>query len=149
MTGKPHGILETDSLKALTKSKNVTITAYLAAVLAFSILETMPGRKSAHPIRLSIPVNLRRFFESKTQRNFFAFIYIDIEVKQSEYVFDEILQLVSEQLITRNRPEYLAAKTSYYLQAEKNIFTRLTPLMIKNFALRMIYKQIGEKTYTW
>jgi len=143
-----HGILETDSLKALTKSKNVTITAYLAAVLAFSILETMPGRKSAHPIRLSIPVNLRRFFESKTQRNFFAFIYIDIEVKQSEYVFDEILQLVSEQLITRNRPEYLAAKTSYYLQAEKNIFTRLTPLMIKNFALRMIYKQIGEKTYT-
>ncbi len=143
-----HGVLETDSLKALTKSKNVTITAYLAAVLAFSILETMPGRKSAHPIRLSVPINLRRFFESKTQRNFFAFIYIDIEVKQNGYTFDELLQLVSEQMTTRTKPEYFAPKVSYYLQAEKNIVARLTPLMIKNFALRMIYRQIGEKTYT-
>jgi len=143
-----HGILETDSLRALTKSKNVTVTAYLAAVLAFSILETMPGRKSAHPVRLSVPINLRRFFESKTQRNFYAFICIDIDVRQNGYTFEELLQLVSEQMTAKTKPEYFAPKMSYYLQAERNIFARLTPLIIKNLALRVIYKQIGEKTYT-
>lgn len=143
-----HGILETDSLKVLTKSKNVTVTAYLAAVLAYSILETMPGRKSANPVRLSVPINLRQFFESKTQRNFFAFIYIDIDVSQNEYTFDELLHLVSEQMIIRTKPEYFVPKVSYYLQAERNIFARLTPLIIKNLALRVIYKQAGEKTFT-
>ena len=143
-----HGILETDALKALAKAKNITITAYLAAVLAYSILETMPGRKSAHPIRLSVPIDLRRFFESKTQRNFFAFVYIDIEVRQGGYTPDELFLLVSEQLQERTKPEYFERRLGYYLQAEKNIFTRLTPLIVKNLALRFIYRQVGEKTYT-
>lgn len=143
-----HGILETDALKALAKGKNITITAYLAAVLAFSILETMPGRRSAHPIRLSIPIDLRRFFESKTQRNFFAFIYIDIEVRQSGYTLDELFLLVSEQMREKTKPEYFERRLGYYLQAEKSIFTRLTPLIVKNLALRVIYRQVGEKTYT-
>ncbi len=143
-----HGILEADAVKALAKSKNITITAYLAAMLAFSILEAMPGRKSAHPIRLSVPIDLRQFFESKTQRNFFAFIYIDIEVRPNGYTLDELFLLVSEQMRERTKPEYFERRLGYYLQAEKNIFTRLTPLIVKNLALRIIYRQVGEKTYT-
>mgnify|MGYP000954766456 FL=1 len=91
---------------------------------------------------------IHQFFESKTQRNFFAFIYIDIDVSQNEYTFDELLHLVSEQMIIRTKPEYFVPKVSYYLQAERNIFARLTPLIIKNLALRVIYKQAGEKTFT-
>ena len=143
-----HGIMETGELIKLAKIKNVTITSYLAAVLAFSILETIPDRRSARPIRLSIPINLRRFFETETQRNFFTFITVDVETNKYRHTFDEILRLVSEQMTARTKPEYFLPRVSYYMQAEKNIFTRVTPLVIKNLALRLIYRNVGDETLT-
>lgn len=143
-----HGIIETDKFIELAKSKNVSVTSYIAAVLAFSIYKTAAGHSFLHPIKLSIPINLRRFFESETQRNFFTFITVDIDFNNKTYSFDEMLQLVAEQMAQRIRPEYFMAQINYYMQAERNVFARVTPLFIKNLALQFIYRKLGDTTYT-
>lgn len=143
-----HGIFEADRFKELAKSKNVTVTGYLAAVLALAIVETMPDRKMTRPVRLFIPINLRRYFETGTQRNFFTFAHIDIATNKTTYTFDALLQVVSEQLLERTKPEYFMPRLRHYMQAEKNIFTRAMPLIIKNLALKMVHRATGDKTHT-
>lgn len=144
-----HGIIEADKFKELAKRNNATVSAYLAAVLAYAILETMPDQKSSHPIRLFLPLDLRRFFQSETQRNFFTFVYLDIIADKSLYTFDEILQLVAEQIKERTKPEYFLPRLSYFIQAEKNIVTRVMPLLLKNLALRIVHRRTGDKTHTF
>jgi NRPS condensation-like uncharacterized protein len=143
-----HGIFETDKFKELTKSKHVTVTVYLASVLAHSIRKTIPDGSFDKPIRLSIPINLRNFYESETQRNFFTPISIDWEPGMNAEDFDSLLMLMSDQLTARTKPEYFLPIAGYYLQAEQNILTRVMPLMIKNLALRLMFRRIGEKTRT-
>jgi hypothetical protein len=46
------------------------------------------------------------------------------------------------------RPEYFMPRINYYIEAERNIFARVTPLFIKNLALRLIYRQSGDETFT-
>lgn len=142
------GILETEEFLKIVKSKKVTVTSYLTAVLAYSILQTKSGKNSPLPVRISIPINLRRFFESVTQRNFFAFIMVDIERNHKVLSFDELLKIVSEQMKERVNPEYFMPQLNYFQQAEKNILARVTPLFLKNLALRFIYSRMGDETYT-
>jgi NRPS condensation-like uncharacterized protein len=143
-----HGIVETDELIKLVKCENVSVTAYLAAVLAFSICKTVSGRTFLHPLRISVPINLRHFFESETQRNFFTVVILDIDLYKKTYTFDELLHLVHEQMEQRFKPEYFMPRINYYMQSERNIFARVTPLFIKNLALQLIYRQSGDDTYT-
>jgi NRPS condensation-like uncharacterized protein len=143
-----HGIIETAELIKLVKSENVSVTAYLAAVLAFSIYKTVSGRVSLNPLRIGIPINLRHFFESETQRNFFTVVMIDIDLYKKTYSFDDLLHIVREQMEQRFKPEYFMPRINYYMQSERNIFARVTPLFIKNLALQFIYRQSGDDTYT-
>ena len=143
-----HGILDTGGLLKLVKSKNITVTSYIAAALAFSIYKAAPTRGVSAPMRLNIPVNLRRFFESETQRNFFTFVTVDIELHNKSYTFEEMLGLVAGQKERKVKPEYFMPRINYFIEAERNIFARVTPLFIKNLALRLIYRQSGDETFT-
>jgi hypothetical protein len=140
--------LDTGELIKLVKSKNVSVTTYIAAVLAFSIYKTALTHNVIHPLRINIPVNLRHFYESQTQRNFFTFITIEVNMHNKTYSFEDMLNFVTEQMAEKVKPEYFMPRINYYMEAEKNIFARVTPLFIKNFALRMIYKQSGDETFT-
>jgi NRPS condensation-like uncharacterized protein len=143
-----HGVFETDAFIRLVKSKNVSVTSYIAAVLAFSFCMTDSGRSSSLPLRLNVPINLRHYFESETQRNFFTFITVDIDLRNKTYTFEEVLQLVAEQMAQRIKPEYFLPQINYFIEAERNIFARVTPLFIKNLTLRLIYHQSGDETFT-
>lgn len=143
-----HGILNSDELLPLIKSKNVSVTTYLAAALAFSIYKAVLARNVFFPLRINIPINLRRFYESETQRNFFTFISLDIDLHNKSYTFEELLQLIAEQMEQKVQPTYFMPRINYFIEAEKNIFARITPLFIKNLALRLIYRQSGDETST-
>ena len=124
------------------------MTAYLASVLAFSILHAASGHLPLRPVKVSIPINLRRFFESETQRNFFTFITVDIDRRKKSYRFEDLLRIVSAQLAEKTTPEYFMPQINYYVQSEKNIFAKATPLFAKNLALRLIHSRSGDETYT-
>jgi NRPS condensation-like uncharacterized protein len=143
-----HGIVSANELIKLAKSMGVTVTAYLSALLIYSIYEASRSYKGNNPIKLCIPVNLRQFHETLTQRNFFTTITVDVEFDKNVYIFEDILKIVTTQMTERINPEYIMGRVNYYMEAERNIWARMVPLVFKNIALRLIYRQSGEETQT-
>jgi len=145
-----HGIVSTKALLALAKEHDTTITIFLTAVLMYSIYKEsfQYNMRKNRPIEISVPVNLRAYFDSSTLRNFFAVISTGMDFYQNRNIpFDEVLAFVKEDLKTKINREHLAAKIKYNVSAQQNIMLRAIPIPIKDLALKIIYK-IGEKSLT-
>ena len=70
-----HEYINATQLKEQAKSKGATITQYLTAVLIFSIYqEQLKSKYKERPIKISVPVNLKKYFPSKTISNFFKLL---------------------------------------------------------------------------
>ena len=138
----------TKPLLALAKSKGVTVTAYLAALLILSIYKEMMPRRVArtHPIGLIIPVDLRGHFASETARNFFGVAEVRYDFSSNPNDFDSILASMGEQLKKNIEPSALASRISYTMHAQKNIFARFTPLFLKNIILKAVYSKSESAT---
>ena len=70
-----------DKILKVARSYKASITEYLNAVLLYSLLEK---QKADHvfrekPVKLALPVNLRKFFPSITLRNFITMVYPSID----------------------------------------------------------------------
>ncbi|MFA6627780.1 MAG: hypothetical protein WCT17_04550, partial [Bacilli bacterium] len=73
------GIIPLDQLKALSKQHNVTITEYISALLIQAAYQNKDIFEDKNlPFNLMVPVNLRRFFPSKSLRNFSLFVSTSI-----------------------------------------------------------------------
>ena len=61
----------------VAKSYNATITEYFNAVLLYALMQKQESEwhLKLRPVKIAMPVNLRRFFPSKTLRNFITMIY--------------------------------------------------------------------------
>lgn len=140
----------TDSAQAvkLCRAKDCTLTEYMVALLIQSIyLAQIAGRPNQLPIRVSVPVNLRRFFRSRTLRNFSSYLNIGAQMG-ADSAFDEILDQVRRQMKQGLTQENLAKGINANIQAERNVLMRATPLVIKNMALRVAYRLYGERVFT-
>jgi hypothetical protein len=74
---------------------NTSLTIYLTALLLYSISKGMDEKKKKHPV-LSVPVNMRNFFESESARNFFSTINISYNFEESSDDFQDIIKSVIE-----------------------------------------------------
>lgn len=139
-------VVSTQKLHQIAKAHDATITQFLACCYAKAILEyknrtTMQKKK---PVVISIPINLRKYFGSKTLRNFSSWIDICFD-KNAE--LDDLISLTKEQMSVLTK-EYLQKNINMNVKTEKNIFVRLLPLAIKKIALQISYKFFGEGSYT-
>ena len=100
-----HEIINMSELKAECDRYGATVTQYLTAVLIYSIYEAnykkqyrekslkssniekknieIEGNEhfSKKPIKVCIPVNLKKYFPSKTMSNFFSYITLEADMK--------------------------------------------------------------------
>jgi hypothetical protein len=89
--GVIHGSIHIPDLKGRCKEKNVSINQYLIAMLIWSIYnEYLNHQICKDPICINMPVNLRKFFESCTTKNFFAVLQAEFTPDREDYTFDEI-----------------------------------------------------------
>ncbi len=139
--GVVHGIMPIEELKAVSKSYDASITQYLTAVLIDTIHEEYGKRKqSKDPIKINVPVNLRKYFESTTTKNFFAVVSAGMAFEEREYEFQEILEQVKEDFKSQLTKDSLEKLISYNVSNEKKWVVRLIPLFIKNLGIRWIYR---------
>jgi NRPS condensation-like uncharacterized protein len=137
-----------DELIALAKSNNCTITQYLAALLTYCIMKTGNKRKlSAYPVKITIPVNMRRFFPSGTLRNFSLFFRTSI-LFDREKSFNEILDIAKTQFDEELQLNKLNNTLYFNVAAEKSFIVRALPLFIKKVILKTGYHIIGKRAST-
>lgn len=143
-----HGYVGLKELKEVSRFWGVSITKFLTASLIWTIYKDYLGKKPGkEPIGISIPINLRAFFDSETMANFFAVTLVEFLSESEEHTFKEILTLVSSQMDEKITKEKMEETISYNVSNEKKWFLRVTPLIFKWCALNLIFRR-NDKAYT-
>lgn len=141
------GIMSVKEVAAVASRYHATITEYLNAVLLYSLLQKQ--QKDFHlklrPVRIAMPVNLRRFFPSKTLRNFITMVYPSIDPRLGDYTFEEIVTQVHHYMRYYINEKFLRGDITTNASTQRNPFIRVVPLFIKDFVVRMFYTKVQDK----
>lgn len=148
------GIVSLAALKSRSKAHGCTINEYLVAVYMFCLQEAylslLPAeRQSNHPIiAVQVPVNLRSIFPSNTMRNFSLYVLPSIDMRLGEYGFEEIIHHIRSYMQSELTAKGLSRQISRNVSTGRSLGVRILPLFLKNLAARLVYKHIGEDTYS-
>ncbi|MCD7922240.1 MAG: hypothetical protein LUG27_07380 [Clostridiales bacterium] len=143
-TGKAgiiHGHMPVDQVKEKAKSCGATINEYLVSMFIWSIYQSfLKGMPSKHPICVSVPVNLRPYFQSVTAKNFFVMVTASFHPEAENQPFEDVLESVKTTLREQLTKEHLEDVLSYNVTGERTMILRTIPLVFKNPGLKGIYK---------
>ena len=142
--------LPTEVLHAKAKEFKTTIGVFLAANLIYSIYKKQKSEMSERALRydakISLPINLRRFFPSKTVRNFSAFINPGVRSRLGDYTFEEVLEQVEHFMGMNITEKELNARFSGFVKIEKNLMMRIVPLFLKDLLLKIGHSLTANRT---
>ena len=143
-----HEIIELDKLKEECKRNDVTVTQYLSAVLIYAIYkQNYLNTNSKKPIKVCIPVNLKKYFASKTMSNFFSYITLEAEIKKDGLdTFEKILEFVKKDFKEKLTEEEILKTMSANVKIGNNPFIKIVPLEIKKALVRLSYIEIRKYT---
>lgn len=141
------GIMSVREVMAVAKKYDATLTEYLNAVLLYALLQKqehdMPFR--FRPVKIAMPVNLRRFFPSKTLRNFITMVYPSIDPRLGDYTFKEIVEQVHHYMKYYINEKFLRGDITTNAATQRNPVIRVVPLFIKDFVVRTFYTKVQDK----
>ncbi len=141
-----HGICRVEDLKRAAKKHSLTITEYLTAILILTYFNT--ELHDGKPISVSIPIDLRRRFESRTLRNFCFMTDVSFDPgKREEVSFDDICDSIRGKLAEKASTENLHDAISANVSAASNPVLKIVPYFIKKIFLKGTYEKV-QHTYT-
>ena len=146
------GMIPVEAVLKHAKGKNVSLTEYLTAVLIMAA-DSIQRRKIWHqrlykPIKVCVPINLRRFYPTNTMRNFASYVNPGIDPRYGVYSFNEVLGAVHHYMRAEVTEKLLNAKISTNVRTEKHAALRLTPLFLKNIAMKLTFARVGDRKST-
>ncbi len=141
------GILPFDKLHTLSKSKGVTVTEFLAAVMLDVLCKKQAKEcKKQKEVSIQIPIDLRRTFDSDTLRNFTICLRVKVDPNKGEYTLDELLEQVKYQLRLQKNEKELNMMITANMGLERNLLIRALPLFIKNLGVGISFAITAEQT---
>ncbi len=143
-------IFDSSELYIKARSYGVTVTTYLSALLAKACLglqqEMVKNPRRRRPIKILVPINLRKIYNSKTLRNFVFYVSPGIDPRLGEYDIAELCKAFSSQMGLMITEKQLSSRISTNVQSEKTMILKLAPLFLKNIVMKLIFNAVGEKT---
>ena len=94
---------------------------------------------------MCIPVNLKKYFQSKTMSNFFSYITVEAQMEGLD-AFDKILEFVKKDFQKRLTEEEIIKTMSANVKIGNNFFIKVIPLFIKKAIVRLGYIEIRKYT---
>lgn len=144
------GIMPTAPLLDLSRGAGASLTEYLAAlyvIVLYDILMDIPESERVRllrPIRLVVPVNLRKIFPSRTLRNFLLHVTPGIDPRLGSYTFDEALNQVHHFMRVELNEKFIKQQIARNMRGETDPFIRATPLFLKLPFERMLFQKFGN-----
>ncbi len=140
------GIMSSSEVVRVAKGYHATITEYLNAVLLYALMKKQEDDGvRLRPVKIAMPVNLRRFFPSKTLRNFITMIYPGIDPRLGDYTFEEIVKHVHNYMQYCVNEKFLRGDITTNAALTTNTFIRIVPLFIKDFVVKSFYAKVQDK----
>ncbi len=141
------GVTDTDALLAAARERKVSVTAFLAAVMAESIIgmqEEESPLKKRRPVKITVPVDLRRLYGSSTLRNFALVLDPGVDPRWGTYGTDELCTSIYHQIRAGATKQNMAGMIAANVLPQRSTAIRLAPLFVKNAVMKYIYKRSGE-----
>lgn len=155
-TPEPDGFLHLTCFEIPTKEilekaheYDASVTAFLCAAMMMAIQnlqrERVPYAWMRRPVKVLIPVNLRKIFPSKTLRNFALYTTPEIDPRLGEYSFVEICKAVKHRMGLDIDPKQMSTKIAANVSSERSLLIKIMPLFIKNTVMKLVFDAVGEK----
>lgn len=138
-----HFKMDAETVHAKAKSHGVTVTAYLLSQIFYAVraaTEELSG-----DVSIELPVNMRKYYPSKTLRNFSMYCGIRVPIEQigdRETLLSEIKAQITEKSAKEKMREMITATVKLVSSI------RLIPLVIKQPIAKLVYGLLGEKIST-
>ena len=142
------GVLETRELLDAAHRHQVSVTAFLAAVMAQSVMEMQAlerPRRRQRPVKITVPVDLRRLFGSRTLRNFSLVLNVGADPRYGDYTLEELCRTIYHQLCAGATPQNMAGMIAANVQPQQVTALRLAPVFLKNIVMDLVYRSSGER----
>lgn len=141
------GIMSVSQVMAVAKSYQATITEYLNAVLLYALMtkQEQEWHFKLRPVKIAMPVNLRRFFPSGTLRNFISMIYPGIDPRLGEYTFEEIVAHVRGYMRYYLNEKFLRGDITTNAATQSHPLIRIVPLFVKDFVVKQFYTKVQDR----
>jgi len=128
------------------RSHGVSMTALLSAVMASSVMKVQrlhPGRK-LRPVRIMVPIDLRRIFPSTTLRNFILYALPTMEPQEEALSITDLARKFSGQIKDHLKKDNLAGIITYNVKTQNAPLFRVIPSVMKCGLMRLAYRFFGE-----
>lgn len=143
-SGLVVGKLESDELLELSHRYNCTVTQLLSAVMMKSIYIHMNRhqKKNTLPISILLPVNMRKFYNSQTLRNFSLYIYLIQKIKPN-LSLNDFIESIKESYNEQLNIDALQTTLNANMRIEKIGILKYCPLFLKLIALKLGYNKVA------
>lgn len=146
------GIIPVNKLKEICKKYDCTITQFLASIMILSYQEIQEKEckkvLKRKPIKIMIPINLRKLYPTNTMRNFSSYANIGIDSKFGNYTLEEIIKIVKCNMDLLFSEKRVNAKITANVKLSRNYFIRLVPMFIKKHILSFSEFLMGDRYCT-
>lgn len=148
------GQMPAGDVLALARAQGVSLTEYLVALYMHSMAQLRALAADGHRrtkrgiVRIEVPFDMRRFYPSRTMRNFSLYVSPEIDLRLGAYSFDEILRRVHHSMRLQVDRKELGRQIARNVRAERNRFIRSMPLFLKDLLLSFVRQHVGENPYS-
>lgn len=143
-------LMSAAEVKARAKEIGVTANTFLASAVILAIINIQKERgirqSKMKPVKLLLPVNLRKMFDSESLRNFVLYAMPGVDPRLGEYSFEEICTAVHHQMGLMATPKQMQKMITTNVKSERVLAVKLLPLFIKNPIMKAVFNTVGEKT---
>ena len=135
-----EGAMSVEEVLKISREYGTSMTVFLTSLLMYSIYLDMPKNKRKKPVVLSVPINLRGYYNSSTARNFFTTMNISYDFQNNSLEFRDIVAYVEKEFKKGLEEESIHMKLARFVKFEKNPVARIIPLTIKDFFMNIADK---------
>ena len=106
--------------------------------------ETCPNRRRRRPVKVTVPINLRRLYGSRTLRNFVLALNPGVDPRMGDYTLEQLCKRMAAQLAAEGTPQQMAGRIAANVTPQNVTLIRAVPLPIKTVIMGIFYSMRGE-----
>lgn len=141
-------VMPQDRVKEICREYDCSITELFTSVMLWALQEEHRkdvSRKKRSVLKVSVPVNLRPIYKSRTVRNFSSYVNLGMDISEGYLSFPEIVSHVKQQKNRDLQPEALEPKIAANVELEEMLIVRCLPLIIKHPIIDIINLLHGDR----
>jgi len=135
-----EGAMSVEEVLNISREYGTSMTVFLTSLLVHSIYVDMPKNKRKKPIVISVPIDLRGYYNSSTARNFFTTINISYDFQNNSSNFKDIVKYVDKEFKKKLEEGNIDLKISRFMKIENNPVARIVPLIMKDLFMKIADK---------